>query len=855
MLNKEKLSAIIKDKYLILDGATGTELQKKKLDKSVWQYEGKNYQGIGEMLNLSKPEIMEAVHIDYLNAGADIIKTNTFGALPWVLKEEGVENYIDDILTSAVKISKSAINKYRANSKSNREIFIAGSVGPGTKLPTLGNITFDEMYEGYKHVVRILIDSGIDMLLFETAQDPLQLKAAVIATRDVNIDIPIMLSVTIEKEGTMLVGTDIETAYTILSSLDIFSFGLNCGTGPDIAKRHLEKLASISNIPISIHSNAGLPENRDGNAYYSMTASEFSSINVEFTKYNNLRFLGGCCGTSPNHIKELATTLATIKPRELKANNKVQSIASLFSVCNLRQEPAPLLIGERANASGSKIFRELLLKEDLDGCINICFNQVKGGSHAIDLNVAWSGRDEVEDMKRIASLYARTINAPLVIDSIKPEVMESALKVFGGRAIINSANLEQGEKKFDQICRLAKRYGSTLVCLTIDEKGMATTCERKVEIVKRMYDRATKIHGLKPEDLLFDTLTFTVASGEESSFSLARETINSIKEISILYPECGISLGVSNISYGLKEEARIKLNSVFLSEAVKHGLTTAIINVLNIIPLNKITDKEVELALKLIYNEENSKEPLLNYINYYTDKKDVDEKDKEKNKNVKKIIPLEEAIKNAFIDGQWSVMEELLNKANTYEKFGGVDNFATHIINQILLPAMADIGVLFASGKMQLPFVLGSAEVMKKSVAYLQKYMKKEDSKNKKTIILGTVAGDVHDVGKNLVDILLTNNGYNIINIGTKVGIELFISEYKKYNADYIGMSGLLVKSTEIMKENLELLRSENINIPVLLGGAALTRDFVEKNCRVAYGNDRVYYCKDAFDAIDVLKK
>jgi len=851
MNTEKKLKELIKNQYIILDGAMGTEIQKKHIDDASWTYEGKNAYGCNEILCLTNPEVLESIYLEYLHASINIITTNSFGAIPSVLSEYGLENDTALIASKSVEVVKKSIEKYRKETNSNRDIFIAGSLGPGVKLPSLGQISFDKMSEGYAAAIKSLIDSGVDILLFETSQDILQIKSAIITARSIDPSIPIMASVTIEKEGTMLLGTDIETACTTLASLPIFSLGINCGTGPNIAIKHLAILSKLTHLPISIHSNAGLPQNIDGKAYYSMTPSEFAEINFEASEISGVAIIGGCCGTTPSHIKALKDKLENKIPIPPVNKTSPKYISSLFSVSSLKQKPSPMLIGERTNVSGSRVFRNMILENDYDAILDFGLREAKMGSHALDLNVAWVGRDEMDEMKKIVSLYAKQITTPLVIDTTKPSIMEEALKRYGGKPILNSVNFEQGEANFDLICSLAKKYGAALICLTIDEEGMAETCERKVSIAKRIYERATEVHKLEPHNIIFDPLTFTLASGEESSFSLALETLNSIKEISKLYGDSGISLGISNISYGLKKEARLVMNALFLHEAVNCGLTTAILNTAQIIPLNKISDKEKELALKLIYNEEKTKDALFDYINYFSNKKETVTSDP--TTIIKKPLPI--SIKEAMIDGKWSEMSGLLIEARDYKDFGGEHNFANYVLNEILLPTMSEIGGLFASGAMQLPFVLGSAEIMKKSVDYLSKFLPQKNQEKQVTIILGTVAGDVHDVGKNLVDILLTNNGYKVINIGTKANIEKFIDEYKKHNANFIGMSGLLVKSTEIMKENLIELKKQNLTIPVLLGGAALTKEFVEKNCREAYGNIApVFYCRDGFDSIKAIK-
>lgn len=861
---KDRLKELIREQYLIIDGATGTELQKKEIKKEYWTFNGNNIEGCNEILNITAPHIMKEIHIDYLNANANITKTNSFGAIPWVLSEYDIADKAYELAKQAAVIANEARDEYLKNPNSkgdlDRDIFIAGSLGPGVKLPSLGQIGFDEMYSGYTLAARGLIEGGVDIILLETAQDVLQLKAAILAVNDtakkLNKDIPIMVSVTIEKEGTMLLGTDIETAYTILSNLDIFSIGMNCGTGPDMAMQHIKKLSEISCLPISIHSNAGLPENRDGKAYYSMTPEEFAEINSEFFNLSGLAFIGGCCGTTPKHIEVLAKKVKGVKPKKTALEKQRAYIASLFNSVSIKQEPAPLMIGERSNATGSKIFRELMIAGDMDGMLDVGIKQVKSGSHAIDVNAAWAGRDEIEDITKIISAYVKQISLPLVIDAIKPDVIEAALKVYGGKPIINSANMEQGEEKFDAICSLAKRYGASIMLLTIDEKAMALTCEDKLRMCERMYDRAVNVHKILPHDIIFDPLTFTLASGDENSFLAGVETLNAIKELSKRYPESSISLGVSNISFGLKEDARKVMNSVFLYEAINHGLSAAIVNVAQILPISKIGEKEIELARELIYNKNKTKEPLINYINYFSDKKEKKELTNVTNEEkIKK--PIREAIRDAMLDGEWKDMQNLLNEVKeNSEEFGGEKKFAQAIIDEILLPTMADIGVKFGEGSIQLPFVLGSAEVMKKSVDFLSEFLEKKKQEKTAKIILGTVAGDVHDVGKNLVEIIIKNNGFETVNLGTKVPIEKFIEAYHEHNADCIGMSGLLVKSTEVMKDNLAYIRDKGLKIPILLGGAALTKDFVENTCKKVYGDSgKIFYCKDGFDDIVAIKE
>lgn len=830
---------LIEEKVLVIDGAMGTMLQSTIIPINAW--DGKV--GCNEILNITAPDIISNIHRKYIEAGADIIKTNTFGALPWVLDEYDIGEKVYEIAKSGAEIVSKLCKEYSTKEKPR---FVAGSLGPGTKLPSLGQIDYDTMYSGYKLAALGLIDGGVDVFLLETFQDPLQIKAAIHgledASKEKGVNIPIMVSATIETSGTMLIGTDARTLATIMEPFNILTLGFNCGTGPDLVEKHLRILSDVWPGYISIHANAGLPENRGGYTYYPMDAKEFADRESKFTDIPGVAIVGGCCGTTPAHIKALYEKVKNKKP--LKPTGKQpRSLASLFGTQPLKQNPPPFLVGERTNATGSKQFRELLLKEDYETIVSIAQEQVKAGSHALDVSVNFAGRDELKDMREVIGRFVQKIPIPLMPDSTQPEALEVALKLIGGKPILNSANLEDGEKKFDKVCKLAKRFGAALVLLTIDEKGMAKTKDRKIEIAQRMYNRAVEFHGLHPEDLVFDMLTFTVGSGDDEYRDAAIQTIEAIREFHAMHPEVGFVLGISNISFGLDANARKYLNSIFLHHCVKAGLSMAIVNPKHLIPLHKISEEDKKVCENLLFNIwENGEDPLFRFINHFSSKKEVVEEEKDEEN-----LSIEEKIKKYLIDGEKDKLIKVVEEARHTippEK----------IINEILIDGMKYIGDLFGEGKMQLPFVLQSAESMKAAVDYLNQYLPKTAQKNRATLVLGTVKGDVHDVGKNLVDIILTNNGFKVINLGIKVELEQFIKAYQEHNADAIGMSGLLVKSTLEMKNNLEEMKKRGINIPVLLGGAALNKKFVDEYCRPIYDGP-VFFCRDAFDGIEAMTR
>lgn len=837
------IKELIKQKILILDGAYGTEIQKKEIPSQVWQYNNQDNEGCNELLNLTAPNIIKDIYSSYIYAGANIITSNTFGSMDWVLDEYNMSENDYELSRLGTKLIRDTIDELNPK----QSVFVAGGIGPGTKLPSLGHITYDEMYKGYCRMVEGLIDGRCDLFLLETCQDPLQIKAALHACQDTskakNIDLPIMISATIEITGSMLIGTDAVTLAAILEPFDILSLGFNCGTGPAQVKAHILDLSKVWGKPISVHANAGLPENRGGYTFYPMGPDEFTRLQNEFLDFDGVSILGGCCGTTPQHIAKLVKSVENKTPKPPKGKHE-KSIASLFEAKELNQNPAPFLIGERSNATGSRAFKDLLLAEEYDKTLSVANEQVRNGAHGIDLSVGFAGRDESKDMQILASLYGQKVSLPIMLDSTQVDALEIGLKCIGSKTIINSVNLEDGEVKFDKVCSLAKKYGASLVCLTIDEVGMAKTKEQKIAQAQRIYDLCTSRHGLDSRDLVFDMLTFTVGSGDSEYFSAAIETIEAIREFHTIHPEVGFVLGVSNISFGLDKTARFYLNSVFLHMCVEAGLSMAIVNVTHTLPMYKISDEDRIICEDLLLNRRDSKgDVLMNFIRHFENADDIDEQSDEEFQ----ALSTREKIHKLLVDGEKERMLELLPSAKD-------EIPADEIVNVVLINAMKEVGELFGSGKMQLPFVLQSAEVMKTSVDWLNPYLPKKEKSTLTTLIIGTVKGDVHDVGKNLVDIILTNNGFKVINLGIKVPIEKFLEAYDEHQADAIGMSGLLVKSTAVMKENLEILKSKGIDVPVLLGGAALNREFIDDFCIPNY-NGAIFYCKDAFDGVESMKR
>ena len=836
MSTKDTLLSLIQERFLIIDGAMGTQIQDIKVPRRAWlDAQGILQEGCNELLNLTAPELIKEIHERYVKAGANLITTNTFGTMPWVLDEYGLALRPYELSYAGAKLAKEVCDRFQSKEEPR---FVLGSLGPGTKLPSLGHIDYDTMFAGYKESALGLIDGGCDIFLLETCQDPLQIKAALHGCEAANNEkskrLPIMVSATIELSGTMLIGTDVATLATILEPFDILSLGLNCGTGPDQVRKHLRKLSELSCFPLSIHANAGLPQNRGGYTYYPMGPDEFAAKQLEFVEFAGVSFLGGCCGTTPRHILMLSRTLKGKRPKPPSGKMK-PSIASLFNSVELIQDPAPLLIGERSNATGSKAFKELILANDYEGTLSVAQAQVRDGAHALDVNVEFAGRDGADDMRFVMQLYNQKIPLPLMPDATRTGTIEVALKCIGGKPIINSVNLEDGEEKLDAICQLAKKFGASLVCLAIDEKGMAKTTQDKMRIASRIHDLCVDRHKINPHDLIFDMLTFTVGSGDMEYRDAAVQTLEAIKQLHAKYPDVGSTLGLSNISFGLSINARKYLNSVFLRHCVKAGLTSVIINVKHIVPLAKMAQIDIDICEELLFHADDT--TLFRFIEHFEDKS-VDEGIDEDYE----ALSDEQKIHRLLLDGDKERILPLVLKVK--DTLG-----AEKIVNEILIDAMKEVGELFGNGKMQLPFVLQSAETMKASVDALQPFLTKIEKTSDTTLLIGTVKGDVHDVGKNLVDIILSNNGYKVINIGIKTELEEYLEVLQKEKVHAIGMSGLLVKSTAVMQENLEQMQKLGIKVPVLLGGAALTKSFVDEFCRPVYDGP-IFYCRDAFDGV-----
>ena len=841
---------------IIFDGGTGTSFQ--NLNLTADDFGGKELEGCNENLVLSSPEVVEKVHNSFLEAGCHVIETNTFGASSIVLDEYDIADKAYEINKNAAFIAKKAAAKYSSVDKPR---FVAGSIGPTTKLPTLGHIDFDELKQSYKEQIYGLIDGGVDLLLIETCQDVLQIKSALLASKEIleskNIDIPLMVSITMETTGTMLVGSDIASALTILEPFNIDILGLNCATGPEQMKEHIKYLSENSPFAISCIPNAGLPENIGGVAHYRLKPIELKMQLMNFIYDFNVQLIGGCCGTTPEHIKYLSSIIDEIIDKEMPNKNGknnlsgyIPSASSIYNSVPYKQDNSILIVGERLNASGSKKVRELLNNDDWDGLVSIAKQQQKENAHVLDVNVDYVGRDGVKDMKEITSRLVTNINLPLMIDSTDADKMESGLKSAGGKCIINSTNYEDGNERFDQVLNLALGYGSGLVVGTIDEDGMARNSEKKYKIVKRAINR-TRECGLSDYELFFDPLALPISTGIEEDRLNAKETISAILKIRENFPDIHIILGISNISFGLSPLSRINLNSIFLDECIKAGLDSAIIAPNKILPLSKISEETKKLCLDLIYDKRKFEDDICIYdplVELTKAFQDLSIQDFKKASSENKNLTLEESLKNHIIDGEKIGLEDQLNKA--LKKYKPLE-----IINTFLLDGMKVVGDLFGSGQMQLPFVLQSAETMKFAVSILEPYMETVDENiSNGKLLIATVKGDVHDIGKNLVDIILTNNGYDVINLGIKQDVSAIIDAQKKHNADCIAMSGLLVKSTAFMKDNLEAFNNEDISVPVILGGAALTPKFVNEDCSKIY-KGKILYGKDAFTDLKFMNE
>ena len=831
---------------LVFDGATGTSFQSLNLkDKD---FGGSKYEGCNENLVLSSPDTVRKVHKSFLEAGCDVIETNTFGATSIVLDEYGLSNKAYEINLKAAKLAKEITIEY---STINKPRFIAGSIGPTTKLATLGHITFDQLKTSYREQSEALIEGGVDLIIIETCQDVLQIKAAIQAVNEskiaLNKSTSLMVSVTMETNGRMLVGTDISAVVSILQPFEIDILGLNCATGPFEMKEHIRYLSKHSPFIISCIPNAGLPENIGGIAHYKLTPIELKMQLMHFVNDLGVQLIGGCCGTTPEHIKELSFFASEINSKsKLHKRQNIEIIPSASSIYDISpycQDNSFLIVGERLNASGSKKVRELLLKDDWDGLLSIAKSQQKENAHILDVNVDYVGRNGIQDMQKLVRRIVTNINLPLMLDSTDYEKMEIGLKQNGGKCILNSTNYEDGPERFYKVLNLVKSYGSGIVIGTIDEEGMARSCTKKVEIAERAYKDIIE-YGIKPYEIFYDPLALPISTGIEEDRNNAKETISAIKRIKKILPDVHVILGISNISFGLSKTARVNLNSVFLNEAISAGMDSAIVSPNKILPLSRIKDDHIKVCLDLIYDRRIFEDEICVY-DPLTELTEIfsDINPNAKTDQVQKLneLSLPDRLKKHIIDGEKIGLEKNLELA--LEKYKPLE-----IINVYLLDGMKVVGELFGSGQMQLPFVLQSAETMKSAVSYLEPYMEKEEGENigKAKLLIATVKGDVHDIGKNLVDIILSNNGYDVINLGIKQEVNSILLAQKKYKADCIAMSGLLVKSTAFMKSNLEAFNEAGITVPVILGGAALTPKFVNTDCNNVY-KGKVIYGKDAF--------
>jgi 5-methyltetrahydrofolate--homocysteine methyltransferase len=849
----------LRERVLVFDGGTGTELFKRNLTAD--DYGGERTNGCPEWLLVSRPDIMPQIHQSYLAAGADVIETDSFGAMPHVLAEFGLADRAEEL---ARRAAETAVACARAASTPSAPRFVAGAMGPGTKLISLGHIAWDELFASYRTCARGLIAGGADLILIETCQDLLQVRCAVSAARaamrELRRELPIQVQVTMETTGQMLAGSDIAAALTALESLPVDVVGMNCATGPDLMDGHLRHLAEHATRWLSCQPNAGLPRNVGGQAVFDLTPDELARWQRKFVQEYGLNIAGGCCGTGPEHIRAVKAAVGGLAPGRARRDSYPGALASLYGSTTLRQDAGLLLVGERTNATGSKAFRELLFKDDLDGMTHLAQEQVAEGCHVLDVSVAWTGRNERQDMDAVMARFATAVQIPIMVDSTQPDVLEIALKRLGGRAIINSVNLEDGEEKLDRVCRLAKAHGAALVALTIDEDreaGMAKTVERKVAIAERLYRLITERHGIPGSSILFDLLTFPITQGDEDTRKLGLWTLEGIAAVKARLPDAGFILGVSNVSFGVKPYARQVLNSVFLDEAIQRGLSAAIVNAAKIIPLNRIPPAEVQLARDLIHDRRTwnpdgsiAIDPLFAFVNHFTAASAQPAAEA-----VSAQAPIEERLRRRIIDGRKVGIEADLDEARgTYAPVA--------IINDHLLDGMKTVGELFGSGKMQLPFVLQSAETMKAAVRHLEKFMEKADGARKGSIVLATVKGDVHDIGKNLVDIILSNNGYRVFNLGIKQPVEAILKAAEEHRPDAIGLSGLLVKSTVVMQENLAWMAERGYRFPVICGGAALNRAFVENDLRSTYAagqrareDCQVHYASDAFAGLQLMEE
>src|SRR6266704_1533976 len=839
----------VRERVVIYDGAMGTNIQMR--NPTLDDYLGK--ENCSEVLVLSRPDIIADIHADFFKVGCDVVETNTFGSTRIVLAEYQLEDKVDELNRAAVRLAKKVAADF---STADRPRFVAGSIGPTTKLPSLGHIKFDDMVAAFVEQASVMIEEGVDVLLVETCQDILQAKAGVVACFDamkkVGKRVPIQVQVTLESTGTMLLGTEIGAALATLEVFDVDAIGLNCATGPKEMNDAVRYLSVNSTKHVSVLPNAGLPQNVGGRAVYLLRPEELAEYHKRFVEEYGVRIVGGCCGTTPEHLKAVVNAVANIVTPPLRQVKPTAVVASAYTSVPLDLDPKPLIVAEEMNTTTRMThFKDMVRSGDYDSILTMAKKLVNEGSHMLDLCCAVVGEDEKAYMSSVLEKVATRVPAPITVDSTEADVIEEALKRIPGKAIINSINLEDGEKRTSKVLPMAKRYGAAVIALTIDEDGMALTADRKVAIAHRIFDLATQKYGIRPVDLLFDALTLPISTGQEEYRSAGMETLKAVRRIKKELPDVKTILGVSNISFGLDVYSRRVLNSVFMHEAVNRGLDMAIVNYTKIYPLYKIPQEELELARKLIFRDASEGDPLQIYMQHFAGTKG---KAQAATAAHVETLSVEDKLKYGIINGAKSVgegagkltLEQLLDQA--LEQYSPLE-----LINTVLLDGMKTVGDLFGARKMQLPSVLDSAGVMKQAVAYLEPKMEKKSGSQKGTIVLATVKGDVHDIGKNLVDIILSNNGYKVVNLGIKQPADAIIKAAQEHKADAIGLSGLLVKSTLEMKYVIQDLERQKLDFPVLCGGAALTRKYVEDDLRREYSNS-VFYADDAFAGLQMME-
>ncbi|MFC9847085.1 methionine synthase [Streptomyces sp. NPDC060223] len=842
----EALRLALATRVVVADGAMGTMLQAQ--DPTLEDFQ--QLEGCNEILNLTRPDIVRSVHEEYFSVGVDCVETNTFGANHSAATEYEIADRIFELSESGARIAREVADEFGA--KDGRQRWVLGSIGPGTKLPSLGHIAYDVLRDGYQQNAEGLLAGGADALIVETTQDLLQTKSSLVGARRamdaLGLEVPLICSLAFETTGVMLLGSEIGAALTALEPLGIDLIGLNCSTGPAEMSEHLRYLARHSRTPLMCMPNAGLPVLTKDGAYFPLTAPEMADAQETFVRDYGLQLVGGCCGSTPEHLRQVVERVRDMTPGARDPRPE-PGAASLYQTVPFRQDTAYMAIGERTNANGSKKFREAMLEARWDDCVEMARDQIREGAHMLDLCVDYVGRDGVADMKELAGRFATASTLPIVLDSTEVDVLRAGLEKLGGRAVINSVNYEDGdgpESRFAKVTQLAREHGAALIALTIDEEGQARTVEHKVAIAQRLIEDLTTNWGVHESDILIDTLTFTICTGQEESRKDGIATIEAIRELKRRHPDVQTTLGLSNISFGLNPAARVLLNSVFLDECVKAGLDSAIVHASKILPIARFDDEQVQTAMDLIYDRRaEGYDPLQKLMALFEGA--TTKSLKAGRAEELAALPLNERLKRRIIDGEKNGLEQDL--ADALELRPALD-----IVNETLLDGMKVVGELFGSGQMQLPFVLQSAEVMKTAVAYLEPHMEKSDAEGKGTIVLATVRGDVHDIGKNLVDIILSNNGYNVVNLGIKQPVSAILDAAQEHRADVIGMSGLLVKSTVIMKENLQELnqRGMSADYPVILGGAALTRAYVEQDLYEIYQGE-VRYARDAFEGLRLM--